>query len=142
MTSTLEQYHGEPIRVRALSRSRAGEAYRREVVLKTAETGKPVEFGAICIHLEALSPAARRLVLEARRPLGAILHRCRVAYTIRPSAFFRIRSDATIRRALGMKQSATLYGRCNRMRDRKGQPIAEIVEILPPESSARMQKKR
>ena len=140
MSSTLERFHGGPIRVRPLSRSRVGDLYRREVVLKTIESGKPVEFGAISIHLDALPPAARRLVLAAKQPLGEILHRCRVAYTSRPTAFFRIRADATIRRALGMKRSATLYGRCNRMRDGRGRPIAEIVEILPVEFNTKTQR--
>lgn len=132
MTSTLESFHRGKIHVRVLSSERSGADYRREVVLTAGSTGKPVEYGAICIHVDVLPTAARDLVLAAQRPFGAILHDCGVAYTSRPSAFFRIRSDETIRRALGLEGDPTLYGRCNQMHDDAGRPIAEIVEILPP----------
>jgi chorismate-pyruvate lyase len=132
MTSTLENFHSVQIHLRVLSRVRKQDLYRREVVLAADGTNAPVEFGVITVHLDALSPRARRLVLAARRPLGAILHLCGVVYTSRPSAFFKLRPDATISRALGVSRRTTLYGRCNELRDRDGRPIAECVEILPP----------
>lgn len=132
MTTTLDVFHGEPIALRVLFSARNGNLYRREVVLATADSGKPVEYGAISIHLETLPAAARKLVLEAKRPLGAILHGCDVKYTSHPTAYFRITPDATILVALGLKRARPLYGRCNELRDSKKRTIARIVEILPP----------
>ena len=132
MTSTLEKFHRGPLHIRIISFVRSGGRVRREVVLQLDGTNQPVEFGAITIHLGTLPPAARKLVLEATLPLGGILHRCRVRCTSRPSAYFRIRTDATIARALRLKRVQTLYGRCNTLRTVDERPIAEIVEILPP----------
>ncbi len=132
MTSTLEKFHAAPIHLRVLSSERRANIYRREVVLAANGTGDSVEFGAIRIHLDALPTAARKLVLEAKRPLGAILNVCRVAYTSHPNAFFRIRSEKIMNQALGLRSTRTLYGRSNELRTARGKRIAEIVEILPP----------
>lgn len=131
MTSTLEEFHRAQIHLRVLTSTRRGNLYHRKVVLAANGTDTPVEFGAIRIHLDALPPAARRLVLDAQRPLGSILKSCRTTHASRPQAFFRVRADAVIRQALGLKKPETLYGRCNELRDVKGRIIATIVEILP-----------
>jgi chorismate-pyruvate lyase len=133
MTSALELFHGVSIQVRVLSRSRRGGRYGREVVLRAGGTGRPVEFGAIEIRLAVLPPSARRLVLAEKRPLGAILRRCGIAYLSRPTGFFRLRSDATVEAALGLRARRTLWGRTNELRDGRGRVIARIVELLPPE---------
>jgi chorismate-pyruvate lyase len=132
MTTTLEAHHRGAVHLRVLSRSRRGMRYRRRVVLALDGSERPVEYGEIVIHLDALPSVARRHVLAARRPLGAILRRFRVRYASRPTAFFRIRAGAPIRRALGLACPCTLWGRCNALRGADGRAIAEIVEILPP----------
>ena len=132
MTPTLEQFHGRPIHLRVLRRQQQGELYFREVVLLLDGTDEPVEFGAIKINLALFPPDARRLVLEEKLPLGHILKDCAVAHTSRPKAFLRVPADAFIRGALGLAGSPTLFGRRNTLADPAGQPLAEIVEILPP----------
>ena len=132
MTSTLENHYHASVHVRVFTSVRQGNRYRREVVLAIDGANRPVEYGVICIHLEVLPPAARRLVLAARKPFGAILHDYGIGYSSRPESYFRIRPDARIARALRLARPRRLYGRCNAMRTEKGKPIAEIVEILPP----------
>lgn len=132
MTSTLEEFHGAGVRLQPLRTFTRGEAYFREVVLRLDGSQRPVEFGAIKIHLGGFSPTARRLILGAYWPLGRILKDCDIAYLSRPQTFLRVTSDALINRALGLDGPHQLYGRRNTLTDPAGRPLAEIVEILPP----------
>jgi chorismate-pyruvate lyase len=132
MTSTLEEFHGAGVRLYPLRTFTRGDAYFREVVLRLEGNGRPVEFGAIKIHLAGFSPTARRLILGAYRPLGRILKDCEVPYLSRPKTFLRVTSDGLINRALGLDGPHRLYGRRNTLSDPAGRPLAEIVEILPP----------
>jgi chorismate-pyruvate lyase len=133
MTPTLEKFHGDKIHIRVLRRQQRDDFYFREVVLVLDGDERPVEFGAIKINLALFSPAARRLILEEREPLGHILRDCAVAHASRPKAYLRVESDALINRALHLTGTHTLYGRRNTHFDTQDRPLAEIVEILPPE---------
>ncbi len=132
MTSTLENFHRQSIHLRVLGRKRCGDEYFREVVLHLDDTEKPVEFGAIKIHLDRFPAPARQLILDERWPLGHILKDCAVAYTSRPKAFLRLASDKLINSVLGLTGAHVLFGRRNTLSDAAGQSLAEIVEILPP----------
>lgn len=130
MTSTLERFHGALCHVRALQFCE-DDAYSRLVVLELNGSRKPIEFGAITIHLSSFAPHARDLILERQRPLGTILHEEHVGFISCPQAFFCIAPDEVICEALQQKSDAVLYGRCNRLSSPNGAPLAEIVEILP-----------
>ena len=58
-----------------------------------------------------------------------------IAYLSRPKAFLKVYSDDWIGRALQLDGPRTLYGRRNTLTDPQQRPLAEIVEILPPEAS-------
>ena len=131
MTPTLAAYFGEKINLRVFERERLGDCFRRHIVLEGAQSGRPVEYGAIRIHLDALSETARRQVIECRTPLGAILNSQGVGHRSCPGGFFRIRSNPLIDRVLALDGPAGLYGRCNCLTNGIGQTIAEVVEILP-----------
>lgn len=130
MTSTLERFHGAPCHVRALHYVE-DEVYARLVVLELDGSRKPIEFGAITIHLSAFAPHARELILARERPLGTILHEEHVGFVSCPQAFFQIKADELISEALQQKPEAILFGRCNRLASPGGVALAEIVEILP-----------
>jgi chorismate-pyruvate lyase len=132
MTSTLENFHGDTLRVRVLSRRRRQNEYSREVILYLQGTEVPVEFGAIKIYLDRFPPAARRQILAEEWPLGRILKDCGLAYTSQPKAFLRIASDKLINELLHLRGANLLYGRRNTLFAPSGQTLAEIVEILPP----------
>ena len=132
MTSTLEHFHEQRIHLRVLNREQQANDYSREVVLELDGTNTPVEFGAIKIHLNGFPPAARERILEAHWPLGRILKEFHIPYLSRPKAFLRIASDRLISGALQLSGTHRLYGRCNRLADPQGHPLAEIVEVLPP----------
>jgi chorismate-pyruvate lyase len=132
MTSTLESFHKTGVHLRLVSREQRGEEYFREVVLALDGTEQPVEFGAINIHLGRFDEKARREILREQFPLGHILKDFAIDYVSRPSAFLRIASDKTINGLLGLSGVHLLYGRRNTLLNPAGDPLAEIVEILPP----------
>jgi chorismate-pyruvate lyase len=131
MTPTLEKFHKAKLHLKVLGRSQIGHAYRRQVLLLDPEK-RPVEFGAIRIHLDVLLPEVQRQVLAGFRPLGGVLIEHSVKHTSKPSVYFAITGDDLINNALGIKHPCTLYGRCNTLTAENGQVIAEVVEVLPP----------
>lgn len=133
MTSTLENFHQQAVRLRVLGCEQQGDHYYREVVLELEGSGKPVEFGAIKINLSLFPPAAREEILRERWPLGHILKEFAIVYSSRPKAFLRIASDRLISGVLRLNGVHLLFGRRNTLLDAQDRPLAEIVEILPPE---------
>jgi len=136
MTSTLEEHHGEPVALRVLERRVDDDIYARHIVLHTAQTHRPVEYGALRVHLPLVDEPVRTALLQARQPLGAILKAHGGAYRGCPGAFFRILSNDLINDSLQLGRSQWLYGRCNCLADREGRSIAEVIEILPPEDES------
>lgn len=132
MTSTLENFHGAGVHLRLLGRQQRGDDYFREVALQLDGSEKPVEFGAIVIHLGRFNEAVRKAILEEHFPLGHVLKEHDVAYTSRPQAFLRVASDQVINEVLHLHGAHVLFGRRNTLSNPAGEPLAEIVEILPP----------
>ena len=87
MTSRLETFHEDSIRIRKLSSSNDGKVYFREVLLETQDSKIPTEYGAIEITLENLDDEQRALVIEGKQPLGGILNDARIPYSSAPRAF-------------------------------------------------------
>ena len=131
MTSRLESYHEDDVKVRKLSSSNDGKSYFREVVLETVETPKAVEYGAIEITLNSLEAEQKDLVIEGKQPLGGILNDARIPYSSAPRAFLKVVPDQAIIEAFGSVGSEHLYGRSNEITSYNGNTIAYIVEILP-----------
>jgi chorismate-pyruvate lyase len=130
MTSTLERFHQSRCHVHALQ-CLEEEDYSRLVVLELNESDKPIEFGAITIHLQNFDKAARDLISQGQKPLGAILNEENILYVSSPQAFFRIVPDGLICSALKIHSTDWLYGRCNRLTLKDGRCLAEIIEVLP-----------
>ena len=132
MTGTLERHHGGTIHLRVLSGRQDGDSYWRESVLRLDGSERPVEFGAIHIHLDRFPEAARAQILEEHRPLGGILNAGGIPYSSRPAGYFRVAADPFIAEALGARPGERLHGRRDTLRNAAGEPLAEIVEILAP----------
>jgi chorismate-pyruvate lyase len=132
MTSRLAAHHGGEIVLEVLHREVTPDAYRREVVLHVAETGAPVEYGAIEIFLGAFPDYMRAEIVEAKRPLGGLLNAHRIAYRSQPKAFIKLGDDAIMHQIFGCAETHCFYGRCNELVRDDGQLLARIVEVLPP----------
>jgi len=134
MTSRLEEFHGNSLFLEVLQREQDGDAYRREVLLRVADSGLPVEYGAIEINLAAFTPELRAQVLAARQPLGALLNASGLGYRSEPRAFIRMAPSEAMKMLFGDEVVRELYGRCNRLLAEDGTTLASIVEVLRPHS--------
>jgi hypothetical protein len=132
MTPTLEAFHGDRIQLHLIERQRDDDALARMVVLTLDGSARPVEFGAILIHLPLFPPAARERILEGRCPLGTILATYCIEHVSRPQAFLRVTSDTRIEEALCLSGQRLLYGRRNVLLTLQNDILADIVELLPP----------
>ena len=106
------------------------------MVLTLNGSGRPVEFGAIAIHLEQFPEAAREAILENWSPLGTILADYRIEHFSNPQAFMRVPSDPLVKGALDLAGPHELYGRRNVLLAPGERVLAEVVEILPPVDTA------
>ncbi len=132
MTPTLESFYRQPMRLTVLTREQQDFSYLREVVLKSTNDSRPVEYGVIRICLNHLPPPASLRVLEEQRPLGNILQREAIPHLSWPQAFFRVQSDSHLGHVLYLSQPAFLYGRRNVLLDGSRRLLAEVIEILTP----------
>jgi hypothetical protein len=137
MTSTLERHYAEPVALRILSSKIRRNWYSRHIVLETAHSKRPAEYGAIRILLPLLSERARSEVLEEHQPLGGILNAHRLTYRSCPGAFFKVFANPLICDSLRMDGPDWLFGRCNCLSDDVGRTLAEVIEILPPANGER-----
>ena len=132
MTSKLEAFFSDSMRLRVLQREHTEDLYRREVVLFGEKTGLAVEYGAIEIQLAAFSEPLRAEIVEARLPLGGLLNRHGVRYRSAPRAFLRVGPCARMSALFGLAESVPLYARSNCLLDGEHRQLASIVEILRP----------
>ena len=132
MTSRLEEFHGAPMKLRVLHRETGGDAYRREVLLCAQDSGLPVEYGAIEIHLDAFAEPLRALILEGRAPLGGLLNRHGIRYRSEPRAYLKLAPDSVMDAHFDLDGAHTLYGRSNVLLGDGDRVLARIVEVLRP----------
>ena len=131
MTQTLERFHNQRISLRVLDKRLTADCLFREIVLVGDADQRLTEFGAIRIYLDRFDAEPKRQILACHRPLGGILQACRIEFVSRPTAFFRVRGDAMMHRALGSACDDWLFGRHNQLLNARNQTLAEVVEILP-----------
>ncbi len=134
MTPTLAEYYQRGIQLRVLRHTLRHDIFSREIILVLEGDGRPVVFGAIKIYLERFPAEARRLIREMKLPLGTILQTQGIGHTSRPEAYIQVTTDVTINSALGLTGSHLLYGRRNVLWNDSQEPLAKVVEILPPSS--------
>jgi chorismate-pyruvate lyase len=131
MTPRLRSGHGCEIGLEVHAKARIGNYLVRASVLTRYSDNRPVEFGAIGIHLDLLPEEAQALVIEGKVPFGAILERYQVPHSSHPRGFFQITIDERLAELLGATNGQTLYGRCNELRHGSGRVLADVVEVLP-----------
>jgi len=131
MTGTLAAYWGMPITLQPVAVQQEGDVLYRQVVLTAGRDRIPVEAGAIKIYLNRYPPEAQAVIMGNRQPLGAILTVYRVAYVSAPRGFFRLPSNSQLKDSFSDPRDQMLYGRRNRLTNPAGEPLADVLEILP-----------
>jgi chorismate-pyruvate lyase len=132
MTSRLEAFHRGSIELDVLHSESSGDVYRREVLLRVAPTGIPVEYGAIEIFLDAFDEPLRAKVLEAHIPLGGLLNAFKMNYRSEPRAFIQLAPDPEMDALFELPGADPLFGRVNLLLGTGGRELARIVEVLRP----------
>lgn len=135
MTSKLEEFFGEEMRLRVLRCEHNAEHYRREVALVCAKSHLPVEYGAIEIELSAFGEPMRAEIIAGELPLGGLLNRHAVRYRSQPRGFLRVAPDPRLAEIFNLPAPVMLYGRSNVLLDADGRVLARIVEVLRPISA-------
>lgn len=131
MTPTLAAFHHSKLTLHVHEQEANENFVMRLVSLHSANTGIPVEYGAIAIQLGELPEDVRREVVAGEKPLGGILGEYSVEHSGNPSVYFSVPADDLISAALVQEEGENLYGRCNQLIDADGMVFADIVEILP-----------
>ncbi len=131
MTPTLAAFHHSRLYLQVLEKEQNDNYLLRFVILRSAASDTPVEFGAIGIHLDKFQGEARKMIEEGRKPLGAILGDYELTHSGKPVTYFSVPSDRIISEALVQPEGTVHYGRCNQLLDDEGMVFADIVEILP-----------
>lgn len=132
MTSKLEEFFADEMRLRVLQRDHTGEHYRREVILFGKQGGLPVEYGAIEINLLAFEESLRAEIVSGQLPLGGLLNRAGLRYRSEPRAFMRVAPCGRMTELFEISAPRPLYARSNRLLAADGTELASIVEILRP----------
>ena len=132
MTSTLATFHESPLRVEVLQRQRLNDLYLREVFLRTVGANAIVEYGVIAIALEQFTPTQQAAVEAGEIPLGGLLHRFNIPFQSAPISFISVSGEALAQTPLQAPKDPPCYGRFNRLTKPTGEPLAWILEILPP----------
>ena len=132
MTPTLAATYQRSVHLRVLKHTLRDNVFSRQIILVLQGDEKPVVFGAIKIYLERFPPEARRLVEAMEQPLGTILQTQGIIHTSRPEAYIQVTADALINSALKRTGSEVLFGRRNVLWSAAHEPLAQVVEILPP----------
>lgn len=131
MTPRLREHYSTEIDLDVHAKATIGHYLVRASVLARRSDGKPIEFGAIGIHLDKLPEPARSETAEGKVPFGAILEHHEIPHSSHPSGFFRISVDARLAELLGATSGQVLFGRCNELRCADGSSLAQVVEVLP-----------
>ncbi|MGH7956101.1 MAG: hypothetical protein ACREH8_03710 [Opitutaceae bacterium] len=132
MTSTLAAFHESSLRVEILQRRRENELYLREVFLRTVPVDAIVEYGVIAIALKQFTPVQQDAVEAGQIPLGGLLHRFKIPFESAPIGFFSASGESLASTPLQAPKDANCFGRFNRLTKPTGEPLAWILEILPP----------
>lgn len=131
MTVAMETFHQCSVDVRILDSRLQGNEYSRKIILLKHGTEIPVQFGIVRFHLEFVTDAVRKEIIEGQIPLGRILINHNVLRHIDLAAILEITAGPALASYLRMPVGAVTYGRmatifCNR------QPAVDLLEISSP----------
>ena len=95
---------------------------------KQLDQNKVTEYGAIEITLENVDEEFRPLIIEAKKPLGAILNEARIPYSSAPRAFLKVVPDNAIVDVFGSIEADYLFGRSNVISSYSGTRLLRLLK--------------
>ncbi len=128
MTVVLQEYHRSPVNLYVMAQRRDGDWYSRKIFLTRGMHAPAVELGVVRINLAWIAEAAKREILEHRKPLGSVLIEHGVLRRVEPRWYARFPSGSRILRWFGYPQHGPFYGRVGTIYC-GGEPAIELLEI-------------
>jgi hypothetical protein len=132
MTSVLAAFHGSALRVDLLQQREHEGVYLREVYLRTEDANRVVEYGVIAIALDQFTLSQQAAIRAGITPLGGLLHRFQIPFESAPIGFVAVPVEALAEGRRVDFHGPACFGRFNRLEKPGGEPLAWILEILPP----------
>ncbi len=129
MTTSLERFHGRPVRLEVIEDHLADDRYTRKILLCPEGTSHVVEVGVARIDLRFTAPAVRDEILRREAPLGDILIRHRVMREIEPKWFYRFEGPPSLLAAFDRPIDGPVYGRVGVIHC-DGEPAIELLEVV------------
>jgi chorismate-pyruvate lyase len=133
MTVAMEQFHGEPVTLRVVSRTdSASGRYAREILLGLGD-GRVVQHGIVRIDLGTLPRETAAAIRAESVPLGRILLQAGLLCTVHDVQLLRIVVGPHLAALFGIPLGTETYGRVATI-GLGGQPVIELLEISAPVS--------
>lgn len=132
MTVTVESHHADQVDVEVLQSDFADEHYRREILLKTYQARRVVQYGIVRLNTRYLSDKPRNEILEQRKPLGRVLIEHDVLREIELFDLLRVECGPVLAKFFDVELGTVCYGRtalihCDH------EPAIELLEVVRPE---------
>lgn len=131
MTPRLRDFHRTVPQLTVVAVEKTEDFVMREVILTDQTRTRPIEYGAIGIHLDAMPEHVKTMIRDGGAPLGAILEAEGIPHASAPTGYFRLFADARMAGLLNTTPGSILHGRCNVLTYPDGSTLADIVEVLP-----------
>jgi len=129
MTTTLQDYHGEPVTLHVLRHHLNEHYYIREILLTLPSSNTTVEYGMVRLDLGVLSGEVREEVLAQHRPLGDILIGHDVMRRIELRWLLKLSSQAAIWKNIEPVIPQESFGRIGIIYCHH-QPAIELFEVV------------
>lgn len=133
MTVTLEEHHGEKVRVVPYVVHRHGALYGRKLDLITEQSNKIVMTGLMLFNFSFCDDHVRDLIIEQKTPLGRILIENNILRRVSTGSYLRFAPEDAFVARFNLSTPQPAYGRlatifCDE------QPAVDLLEIVTPES--------
>jgi hypothetical protein len=123
MTATLSDWSGAPVSLHVRAQRQAGRYFMRKIELVCARE-RTLAVAGIRVDLAAFDPDVRLEIMAGQTPFGMVLKTYGIATKHRLQSLFRTH-----------QADGPGFGRINRIEDDTGTLLADVIEVLSPETN-------
>jgi chorismate-pyruvate lyase len=132
MTVTVESHHRDRVNVEVLQSDIQGEHYRREILLRTLQSNRVVQYGIVRLNLKFLSEKPRDEILAQKKPLGRVLIEHNVLRQIELFDLLRVKCGPVLANHFDVPLGTETFGRTALLHC-DDEPAIELLEVVAPE---------
>jgi len=130
MTTTLENFYGQPVQVEVKKHQVQNSLYKRSSLLYSPGVGV-VEIGIVQMDLSSFSHEISNEILHGQKPLGKILIDHEEPRSVRVENYFKLKTSSSLEKAFSLS-TVFFYGRAMTIVCKT--PI-RVVEIIRPQGA-------